>query len=118
MDKIKYEVYEIKNYITTDVLGQGQYGKVFRAYTKDTRKLVAIKRLERDKISQSNICDKVKREKIFLEKLKHKNIVKYVETISRSEYILFVIEYLQGFTLFEYLKIYRKINFLFVIILE
>ena len=110
MDKIKYEVYEIKNYITTDVLGQGQYGKVFRAYTKDTRKLVAIKRLERDKISQSNICDKVKREKIFLEKLKYKNIVKYVETISRSEYILFVIEYLQGFTLFEYLKIYRSIK--------
>ena len=110
MDKIKYEVYEIKNYITTDVLGQGQYGKVFRAYTKDTRKLVAIKRLERDKISQSNICDKVKREKIFLEKLKYKNIVKYVETIYTSKYILFVIEYLQGFTLFEYLKIYRKIK--------
>ena len=110
MDKIKYEVYEIKNYITTDVLGQGQYGKVFRAYTKDTRKLVAIKRLERDKISQSNICDKVKREKIFLEKLKYKNIVKYVETIYTSKYILFVIEYLQGFTLFEYLKIYRSIK--------
>ena len=110
MDKIKYEVYEIKNYITTDVLGEGQYGKVFRAYTKDTRKLVAIKRLERDKISQSNICDKVKREKIFLEKLKYKNIVKYVETIYTSKYILFVIEYLQGFTLFEYLKIYRSIK--------
>ena len=42
--------------------------------------------------------------------VKYKNIVKYVETISRSEYILFVIEYLQGFTLFEYLKIYRSIK--------
>ena len=96
---------QIGKYILTDYLSNGAFGAVWRAYEKETRKIVAIKIMPIDTVNKNR--KKIEREEEFLKKLNHINVIKYIETISAEEYLLFVLEYCNANTLDEFINIYK-----------
>ena len=75
------------------------------SYEKETRNIVALKIILNDIVNKNKI--KIEREEEFLKKLNHINVIKYIETISAEEYLLFVLEYCNANTLDEFINIYK-----------
>ena len=97
-------VHELKkNYhidYKTRVLGTGAFGRVFQTYNIiNPEHLVAIKVLDKHKLKENIDC--IMEEVAILNQLDHPNIVKYYETYDDSKYIYLVMEYIEGYQLFE-----------------
>jgi len=97
---------QLGNYILTCKLGEGSYGGVFRAFHKTTKKIVAIKIMDKTEIAKNDLWTKVCNEELFYKKLNHKNIIKYVETLHNKEYHCFVLEYCNAHNLKEFCDFY------------
>jgi len=66
------------------VLGRGSYGKVNIALHKLTRKIVAVKSVNRNKLHDKNndgLQKRIENERSALERVRHKNCVKYFEPL-------------------------------------
>lgn len=59
-------------------IGQGVYGKVFKAINTETNELVAMKKIN---FNKEEIDETLVREITLLENLNHPNIVRHYETI-------------------------------------
>ena len=63
--------------LTTELLGEGAYGKVYKGYLKANENIaVAVKTVPKTSIKEENF---VREEIKFLQRLDHPNIVKYHE---------------------------------------
>ena len=91
----KYDYYKIGRKI-----GRGSFGKVNIALHKLTRKVVAVKSINKlkegvegddAKISQYNM-DKVNNEVNLMSKMRHPNVVKYFERYETENHYMFFIE--------------------------
>lgn len=86
--------------VSPQVLGSGNFGKVFLAYhnvNKDFR--VAVKTLQKKKIGEN--LKKLKQEIKILSKLDHPNICKYYETYESPKHVYIIMEYCGGGDLFD-----------------
>lgn len=74
-------------------IGQGGFGKVKLAIHKETGEQVAIKIIEKSKISQAFSIGNVNNEVDVLSKLSHPNIAKLYQVIENSNYLYLVLEH-------------------------
>lgn len=71
-------------YDSPEYIDSGSFGKVYRAYSKDTGELVAVKEIDLYYLTD-NLLDKIEQEFSTAQKLDHPNILKY-RTIRKDEY--------------------------------
>ncbi|PWZ01735.1 Pkinase-domain-containing protein [Testicularia cyperi] len=92
----------IGQYILQQTLGTGSFGKVKLATHALTGHRVAMKIINRRKISSLDMGGRVKREIQYLKLLRHPHIIKLYEVITTPNDIIMVIEYAGG-ELFQYI---------------
>ncbi|KAJ9478579.1 Carbon catabolite-derepressing protein kinase [Pseudozyma hubeiensis] len=92
----------IGQYILQQTLGAGSFGKVKLATHALTGHRVAMKIINRRKISSLDMGGRVKREIQYLKLLRHPHIIKLYEVITTPNDIIMVIEYAGG-ELFQYI---------------
>ncbi|KAG6739045.1 hypothetical protein POTOM_058682 [Populus tomentosa] len=88
----KYEVGKL--------LGCGAFAKVYHARDVQTGKSVAIKIINKKKISSPSLIANIKREISVMRKLNHPYIVKLIEVLASKTKIYCVMEYVKGGELF------------------
>lgn len=71
---------------------------------------VAIKILNKKKIRQQNVFEKVKREIKILRLFKHPHIIKHYEFIDTPSDIFLIIEYAAGGELFDYISSKERVS--------
>ncbi|XP_057539308.1 SNF1-related protein kinase catalytic subunit alpha KIN10-like [Amaranthus tricolor] len=94
---------ELQNYILGKTLGIGSFGKVKIAVHKLTGHKVAIKILNRKKIKNMEMEEKVRREIKILRLFMHPHIIRLYEVIETPSDICMVIEYVKCGELFDYI---------------
>ncbi|PWN49730.1 Pkinase-domain-containing protein [Violaceomyces palustris] len=92
----------IGQYTLQQTLGTGSFGKVKLAVHSLTGHRVAMKIINRRKISSMDMGGRVKREIQYLKLLRHPHIIKLYEVITTPSDIIMVIEYAGG-ELFQYI---------------
>ena len=96
-----YQTITKKYIINPQVLGTGNFGKVFLATSKkDKNHKCAIKLIDKKKGSHEEI-ELIKQEIMILSALDHPNISKYYETYDSPKNIYLVMEYCGGVDLFD-----------------
>lgn len=94
----------IENYCLEEIVGEGQYGKVYRAKdTKDTSKLFAIKVVKIQKFKENPKLEECTINEIrILSKMEsNPHVVKFIELLKTANNYYFVYEYCSGGTLEE-----------------
>lgn len=82
-------------------LGEGSYGKVFRAFNKaDPSSKVAIKVIKKAGLDAEDLLS-IAREVAIMQQVDHPNIVKYYETYDDVKYIYLCMELCTGGELFD-----------------
>ena len=90
------------NYIKIGKLGNGAFGKVYKAKEIKTEKIVAVKQIS---INNSKIkYEYILKEINVLSNLSHPNIVKYYKHYEENDKIYIIMEYLEGGTLKQYIN--------------
>ena len=93
------------------VIGRGSYGKVNLALHKLTRKVVAVKSINKSLFSDHEECKKrVGLEIQIFSRLRHKNIVKLFEKIETERHVLLFMELCQGGDLLTYVRKRKKLD--------
>ena len=93
--KMFKEIYERK-----EKIGQGAFGKAFKAKSKERRGLFIVKEISLDKTEIESAKNEIK----ILKQIHHDNVVKYVDDFTEPGQILIVMEYCEGGDLGSYIK--------------
>ena len=96
-------VQRIGHYRLGKNLGIGSFGKVRLAEHQLTGHKVAVKILNRNRIRQLDMDDKVRREIKILKLFYHPHIIRLYEVIYTPTDIYMVMEYVQGGELFDFI---------------
>ena len=94
------------NYILGETIGKGAFAKVELATHIPTQEKVAIKILDKQKLSHNHTNDdvvRIKKEINILKQLRHKNIIQLYEIIESQSNLYIVMEYCEGKELFDYI---------------
>lgn len=83
------------------LLGQGTFAKVHYAKNLKTGMSVAIKIIDKEKVSKVGMIDQIKREISVMRLIKHPNVVELYEVMASKTKIYFVMEYVKGGELFN-----------------
>ena len=90
------------HYKILSFLGEGSYGKVFKAREMKTGRIIAVKKIFIGD-SQSKYKKTIK-EINLLKNLDHPNIVKYYDYFQEEDYVYLMMEFLEGCTLKQYIQ--------------
>jgi 5'-AMP-activated protein kinase catalytic alpha subunit len=82
-------------------LGQGNFAKVYYARNLASGQAVAIKMIDKDKISRVGLIVQIKREISIMRLVRHPNVLKLFEVMASKSKIYFVLEYAKGGELFN-----------------
>ena len=90
------------HYKVIEYLGEGSFGKVFKAREISTGKIIAVKKMpiNHSEKKYSNIIKEIS----LLKNLDHPNIVKYYDYFEEEDFIYLMMEYLEGGTLKQYIN--------------
>ena len=100
----------ICEFILKEKLGEGAFGSVLLGINKQTGEKVAIKILEKSKLSKYENKIKLAREIEILKKLKHPNIIQLYSVIETQRQFLLIMEYIRGKELYQYILLKKKIS--------
>lgn len=103
--KKKYEVFEKVGGKPSEVLGEGTYGKVYKARCSGTGQIVAIK--ESKDSNAEGVPPTAIREIALVQHLNHRNVVKLMDVFCSPAKLLLVFEYLEH-DLKKYMKSVAK----------
>ena len=92
------ELYDIQNKI-----GEGRFAHVYNGIHKSSQRKVAIKILEKDNLSSSEM-NMIQNEIEILKLCQHPNILKLYDVIENHEKIYIITELIEGLDLFTYLE--------------
>lgn len=95
---------ELNDLIIVNTLGSGMFGNVFLTMHKTTKKLFALKTVDRRKITAYEIEENIILERSILLQLDHPFIVKLVRTFKDSKRLYFLMEFVKGMDLFDVLR--------------
>lgn len=84
-------------------LGVGTFGKVKQAEHQTTQQKVAIKIINKRKMEQMNMHEKIRREINILQFLKHPHVIRLYELLDTPTDIFMVMEYVAGGELFDHI---------------
>ena len=93
----------ISHYTVGKTIGTGTFSKVKLATHCLTKKQVAIKILEKEKIKDKKDIERIHREIRILKMIKHPNIVELLEVQETSSHLYLVMEHASGGELFDYI---------------
>jgi serine/threonine protein kinase len=82
-------------YIYKDEIGSGTYSKVYKAFDTTTNDFVAIKKLNKSKLSK-HLIQRFLKEIDILKSINHPNIVKFKNSLVTDKYIFIITEYCDG----------------------
>lgn len=82
-------------------LGQGNFAKVYFARNMTNGQSVAIKIIDKDKITRVGLIVQIKREISIMRLVKHPNVLQLFEVMASKSKIYFVLEYAKGGELFN-----------------
>ena len=100
----------ICNFLIKEKLGEGAFGSVRLGINKQTGEKVAIKILEKSKITKYEDKLRIEREINILKKLRHPNIVHLYSIIETEKQILLITEYIKGQELFQYILLKKRLS--------
>ena len=100
----------ITNYTIKSELGQGGMATVFLAEHKTLGLPVAVKLLAKEFAHNENIRKRFLAEARNMFKMSHPNIIKVTDLIEEGDTVAFVMEYIEGDTLKNYLERKGKLN--------
>ena len=92
------------------MLGRGAFGKVNLGMHKLTRKLGAIKSINKEYLSEEKQRNKVMHEVNLLLKLRHESVVKLYETFQTGRHIMLVMELCAGGDLLNFVRKRKKLD--------
>ena len=92
------------------VLGKGAFGLVSLARSVVTGELVAMKTVDKAKLTSENLKKTVEHEIRILKRLRHKRIVRLYEVIETARSIILILEYVDGGTVQQLVKKNKKID--------
>ncbi|KQK10373.1 hypothetical protein BRADI_2g53670v3 [Brachypodium distachyon] len=82
-------------------LGQGTFAKVYYARNLRTGQAVAIKMINKDRVTKVGLMEQIKREISIMRLVKHPNVLQLFEVMATKSRIYFVLEYAKGGELFN-----------------
>lgn len=91
-------------------IGAGSFARAFRAVHKDTGKVVAIKALRQRYNLDPEVTGQFSREGTIGSLLRHPNIVPIYEVVSKEDEHYLVMEFIEGRTLRQFLKVRKKLE--------
>lgn len=101
---------DINYYRVGKMLGRGAFGKVNLAMHKLVRKLVALKSLNKECLTDEIQKQKLMKEVNLLLKLRNDHVVKIYETIETKKHIIIVMELCAGGDLLNYVRKRRRLK--------
>jgi serine/threonine protein kinase len=101
---------KIKDYQIQSELGRGGMATVYLAHDNKFDTNVAIKVLNKEFVHNDNIRKRFMAEAKSMFKMSHPNIIKVTNLIEENDTVAFVMEYIEGETLKEYLDRKGKLN--------
>ena len=93
----------LKNYQFIKTIGEGTFGKVKLSKHLLTNELVAIKILEKSKITDKEELERVEKEIKYLKLFDHPNIIQLYEVIENDFNYYIVMEYIPNGEFFNYI---------------
>ncbi|CAJ1085057.1 NUAK family SNF1-like kinase 1 [Xyrichtys novacula] len=99
--KHRYEVME--------TLGKGTYGKVKKAVEKTSLRMVAIKSIRKERITDQLDRVHIQREIEITSSLRHPNIIRFHEVFESRDKIVIVMEYARRGELYDYIQERRRL---------
>ena len=93
----------IKDYLLLNEIGEGSYGKVYKAEYLPTKTPVAVKIYPKSTLTKTRETS-IKNEINILVNVDHPNIVKFIDCFSNKEHIFIVMELLEGENLYRSFK--------------
>ena len=107
----KYPDTKINFYLYGRRIGQGAFGKVNLGLNVLTGRVVAIKSFKKTKEAKHNSnMNKILYETGLMKRFNHPNITKILEVFHDEEYMLIIMEYINGGNLFNFVKKRRKLS--------
>ena len=85
----------MENYRILQVIGEGTYGKVFKAQERDTGRVVAIKKFKQREDEDPHVRKTMMREIRILREHRHLNIVNLRQVFRDKGKLFLVFEYVQ-----------------------
>ncbi len=82
-------------YIYREEIGSGSYSKVYKAFDTTTNEFVAIKKMNKSRLSK-NLIERFLKEIEILKKIKHPNIIQFRNSLITDKYIFIITEYCDG----------------------
>ena len=102
---------KINFYLYGRRIGQGAFGKVNLGLNVLTGRVVAIKSFKTTPIEKfKHKMKKIQYETELMKRFNHKNITKILEVFNDEEYMLIIMEYINGGNLFSFVKKRRKLS--------
>ena len=96
----------IDNYTLSEVLGVGQYGKVYKALNIKTNSLYAVKIVKKQRFDEIEKLEEFTMNEIqTLVKIDNPNVIKFIEMLKTPNHYYFVYEFCNGGTLENLLTI-------------
>jgi len=94
---------QVANYRLSSTLGVGTFGKVKLADHVKTGQKVAVKIINKRKMEQMSMHEKIRREIDILQFLKHPHVIRLYELVDTPSDIFMVMEYVSGGELFDHI---------------
>ena len=89
------------------VVGRGTFGKVFLVYLNSRGKFYALKSMRKDVIQEKNSVESIKLERLIMLQVDHPFVVSMHYVFQRTNRVYFVMDYVEGGELFQYMRSIR-----------
>lgn len=90
------------------VVGRGTFGKVFLVYLPTNGKFYALKSMRKDVIQERNSIENINLERLIMLQVDDPFIVSMHYVFQRTNRIYFVMDYVEGGELFQYMRSQRR----------
>ena len=91
-------------YVLHDLLGRGAMGQVFRGSVRESGRIVAVKVLKPELVSDAEVVARFFRERLILTSVSHPNVAKVLDLVIEGDTIGIVMELVDGQDLRRYLR--------------